>query len=256
MFKNLLGITVFIFSIIAIEQEKITSKYEFKYYAKINTHILEEYNGYLYFDDTKSFFYWEKIKDGLLKSTPDGNYTRAEHLKDGEFNFFKKNERQIISKAIVSKTEHHYVKQETPNFNWKILEESKVISGYLCHKATTNYMGRSYTAWFTKEIPVSFGPWKLNGLPGLILQAVDNRNEIAFSITEINKKDIVKKIDYIEKNLVSLSYYYQRIVDYPFEQLKITQSKMRRGGSISITNIKYNFIEKDFEVLGKKEFKN
>ena len=256
MIINILRAAIFLFCINIASQTQINSKYEFKYYASINTHILEEYTGYLYFNKSNSIFYWEMKGNNSLKSTSEGNFTRAEHLKDGEFNYLEKGNKKIISKAVVSKSEHHYVEQENPDFNWEIYEESEIIVGYVSYKATTNYMGRKYTVWFTKEIPVPYGPWKLNGLPGLILKAYDTSKEITFSITEINKKDLTKKISYKDKNLISLNDYYQRMVDYPFEQLRIAQSKAPKGSSISITNIKYNFIEKDFEVLGKKEFKN
>jgi len=256
MFRSVLKVAIFIFSINALSQTKIASKYEFIYYVKINTHILEEYNGYLYFDDSNAVFSWEMIGDNSLKANSDGNYTKAEHLKHGEFNLFKKKEKQLISKAIISKSEHHYVNQKAPDLDWDILDDSMVIAGYKCNRAITDYMGRTYTAWFTREIPISYGPWKLHGLPGLILKAADVKNEIAFSITEINEKNIIKEVDYDDKDLVSLGYYYQRMVDYPFEQLKISQSKASRGTTISITNIEYNFLEKDFETLGKNEFKN
>lgn len=256
MFRSVLKVAILIFGVNALGQTKIASTYEFTYYTKINTHILEEYNGHLYFDDSNAVFSWEMIGDNSLKSNADGNFTRAEHLKHGEFNLYKKKEKQLISKSIISKSEHHYVAQEAPDLDWDILDDSMMIAGYQCNKAITDYMGRTYTAWFTKEIPVSYGPWKLHGLPGLILKATDVKNEISFSITEINEKKIIKEIDYDDNDLVSLGYYYQRMVDYPFEQLKISQSKASRGATISITNIEYNFLEKDFEKLGKTEFKN
>lgn len=56
--------------------------------------------------------------------------------------------------------------------SWEIIEDStKNILGYECMKAETDYHGRRWTAWFTPEIPVQDGPWKLHGLPGLVIEA-------------------------------------------------------------------------------------
>jgi len=54
---------------------------------------------------------------------------------------------------------------------WVISSDTCRILGYLCHKATTKFRGREYEAYFTQELPVNDGPWKLYGLPGLILEA-------------------------------------------------------------------------------------
>lgn len=63
---------------------------------------------------------------------------------------------------------------------WEISDETKEILGYQCFKATADYRGRRWTVWFAPEIPVQDGPWKLCGLPGLILEAVDNHREFHF----------------------------------------------------------------------------
>ncbi len=61
-----------------------------------------------------------------------------------------------------------------PSLEWKFNdEETDSIMGYDCRKATVEFAGRSYTAWFTPEIPLPFGPYKFGGLPGLILKLED-----------------------------------------------------------------------------------
>ncbi len=67
-----------------------------------------------------------------------------------------------------------------PSLKWEFLPEVSTVLGYECSKATTEFAGRRYTAWFTPEIPLPFGPYKFGGLPGLILKIEDAENQFAW----------------------------------------------------------------------------
>ena len=69
--------------------------------------------------------------------------------------------------------------------NWKILDETEKIIGYDCNKAIAEFRGREWTVWFCTDLPFNNGPWKLQGLPGLILKAVDSTDEYSFEAIEI-----------------------------------------------------------------------
>lgn len=65
---------------------------------------------------------------------------------------------------------------------WKITDSTAVIGGYECLLAISDYRGRRWFAWFAPEIPISEGPWKLCGLPGLILEANDEKMHYWYSV--------------------------------------------------------------------------
>ena len=65
---------------------------------------------------------------------------------------------------------------------WTITGEERNILGYSSIRAVANYRGREWIAYFTPEIPISRGPWKLWGLPGLIVKAYDSENLFRFEL--------------------------------------------------------------------------
>lgn len=82
---------------------------------------------------------------------------------------------------------YYEIEDALPKMDWKLSNEAKDISGYSCNKATTNYRGRSYTTWYTKDIPVSDGPYLFYGLPGLILHLEDSEQQFIFSLEGLQK---------------------------------------------------------------------
>ena len=68
---------------------------------------------------------------------------------------------------------------------WKLEEGDTTIVEYVCHKATTHFKGRTWHVWYAPDIPISEGPWKLSGLPGLILAAKDSEELFSFRCIEI-----------------------------------------------------------------------
>lgn len=76
--------------------------------------------------------------------------------------------------------------------HWEISDSTKTIIGYECVMAAGEYHGRQWTVWFAPEIPLSVGPWKFCGLPGLILEAADSKGEYSWTADGIvnSTKDI------------------------------------------------------------------
>lgn len=70
---------------------------------------------------------------------------------------------------------------------WKMLAGDTVIVGYPCKKAKTSFRGRTWIVWYAMDIPYHDGPWKLYGLPGLILKADDAKGDFIFNCIGIEK---------------------------------------------------------------------
>jgi GLPGLI family protein len=77
--------------------------------------------------------------------------------------------------------------EEVPKMKWNLDKGEKTLLGYKCNKATVNYRGRNYTAWYTTDIPINNGPYIFGGLPGLILEVEDIDNKYSFEAVGITK---------------------------------------------------------------------
>ena len=70
---------------------------------------------------------------------------------------------------------------------WAMGDSTREVLGYTCQQATADFRGRRWTAWFATDIPVSDGPWKLGGLPGLILKAYDEGQQHVFTAVGLER---------------------------------------------------------------------
>ena len=70
---------------------------------------------------------------------------------------------------------------------WTMGDSTREVLGYTCQQATADFRGRRWTAWFATDIPVSDGPWKLGGLPGLILEAYDEGQQHVFTAVGLER---------------------------------------------------------------------
>ena len=88
---------------------------------------------------------------------------------------------------------------------WTIYADTLNILSQKCQRATTNFRGRNYIAWFTSSIPFRMGPWLLAGLPGLILKAEDDKNQFYFECIELNTSKTSTDIFREYKNIKMVS---------------------------------------------------
>ena len=145
-------------------------------------------NSYLVFNKEQSYFVTakdsleqtdKKIEQKSYSNDDDSEgtvYNGIKLSKEGDQVVYNIKKNTMWSNVLYRK--QIYVKEIAPKINWKIENETKKIGKFICKKATTIFRGRNYTAWFTTEIGVPFGPWKLNGLPGLILEAYDTNKSV------------------------------------------------------------------------------
>jgi GLPGLI family protein len=82
-------------------------------------------------------------------------------------------------------------KDSLQNWEWNITDEKKNIEGYLCKKATSNWLGYQFTAWFTEDIAINLGPEKFDGLPGLILYVGTPYYEFCAERVKMTKNKVV-----------------------------------------------------------------
>lgn len=149
-----------------------------------------------------------------------GGYKNIEGRGLGGTEVFKNPGEGTMAVAVLIGTprEPFLYEEELPRQAWTVCNETQEILGYTCQKATTSFLGREYTAWFTMDIPISNGPWKLGGLPGMILNVADAEQHYVFECTGIEqlteKVPIVKyEFNYIKTTRTELNKVIKRMHD-------------------------------------------
>ncbi len=80
-----------------------------------------------------------------------------------------------------------YCYEEPTPLAWTPTPATATLAGYACQRATTTFGGRQWEAWFTRAVPVSDGPYKFYGLPGLIVKVSDTRQHYVFELAQLTK---------------------------------------------------------------------
>ena len=84
----------------------------------------------------------------------------------------------------------HY-SEPVPVMQWEFAADStRTILGIECQMATVEFAGRKYSAWFTTELPLPYGPYKFGGLPGLILKIEDAEKQFLWEATAFEKSGL------------------------------------------------------------------
>lgn len=125
--------------------------------------------------------------------------------------------------------------EEMPRLDWALTDSTANVLGYECHGAKCSFRGREWKVFYTEEIPLTEGPWKLQGLPGLIMKATDEKGHYSFECIGIKSKaDRPITIYNVPYNNVSRSEYYDTKHRYdvnPYAYYEATT-----GGHITVTD--------------------
>lgn len=112
-----------------------------------------------------------------------------------------KDSSKIIAYERANKVDHIFFGYTEPKqqFGWTVLADTMSIGGIPCQKASTYFGNRKWYAWFAPSIPINEGPYKFNGLPGLILKINDSQEYWNFDLASIKNINTTLKIDFLNK---------------------------------------------------------
>ncbi|AJW64211.1 Protein of unknown function (Porph_ging) [Elizabethkingia miricola] len=138
--------------------------------------------------------------------------------------YIKENGKKYSFKTIDGDS---YKFSDESKMTWKILKESKKIKSWNCQKAETEYLGRKWTAWFTTDLLFPEGPYKFSGLPGLIVEVSDEKNDFRFALEAIykNAEKVYLPSAYEKSIVVDKSKYEKALSNY----IKDPGVKLRQG---------------------------
>ena len=144
-------------------------------------------SAYRSYDGIQANEQFKKEYAAAAAASPDGRVRINRRGRGSTTEYYEyPNEQKLLTKEqVIINT--YLIDGPMPVIDWKISSDTATFGGLHCQKASGHFKGRDYIAWFCPDLPVHTGPWKLNGLPGVIVDAHDAKNEVAFKFDGIEK---------------------------------------------------------------------
>lgn len=137
---------------------------------------IEEMEKTKSFKDMTKLIRWPKFSYKIIKTYPDMKVQYVDRISRNLFSY-----------------------EDDPKLEWSILPDKQKIGAYNAQKATTEFGGRKWTAWFSSDIPFQDGPYKFKGLPGLIVKVEDADKNYSWQLSGNKKIENYDELSYADK---------------------------------------------------------
>ncbi|MCW3167161.1 GLPGLI family protein [Chryseobacterium sp. 09-1422] len=244
--KNLL-LTIFTFSGILLYAQNQRFSYEYKFVTD-STAKDRSITELMYLDISKNgskFYSRDKVlADSLMREIDKRGsndfqgitFGSVQHIVEKTYPDYKI---QFFNRIDMDE----YKVSDGRKIDWKILPDQQKVGEFNAQKAVGNFAGRQWIAWFTTEIPIQDGPYKFNGLPGLIVKIEDRTNSHSFVLKEVKRlkaEDVWISDDnrkrYDPLIILSQDKYKKQFIDARNNPTKGMRQLMSRGGSVKFTD--------------------
>lgn len=182
-------LTFLVFLNLSAQGNRFIYEYQFRIDSTKTDSLKKEFVNLDIFP-AKSYFYGQakfaedSINNNSIiqqrKSTPNSISTSS-HTEEWNIQYhIEKSYPDFKTNWFTNIEQTQMIVEETPVIKWNILPETQKIENYNCQKATANFSGRIWEAWFSKDLPFPDGPYKFQGLPGLIVKMEDKTKSHQF----------------------------------------------------------------------------
>lgn len=207
------------------------------------------------------------IQESIRKQMASGmrNIAVSKQRRGGEINYEVEKsypEYQTYLVSNIGNDTYKVVEDRKPD--WKISSEKKKLGTFSVQKATADFAGRKWTAWFTTDVPIQDGPYKFSGLPGLIVEVADQTGthkmelkglkKIPESTTEeLNTQG--KDIPMLRKKPIEVNrqQYVKQLKQYENDPVQGMREILNRPNSKVMINVNGKEISDPKEILRELE---
>jgi GLPGLI family protein len=144
------------------------------------------HNGYLFIENNQSRYYTVEKE----KYNPKNEHDVMIMPDTANQVFIDLSSGVLFSEETDLKKKTFFVSDSLHPMRWAISAEERMVDSLRCIKASCQFRGREYIAWFSPDLPLPLGPWKMGGLPGLIVDLHDSDENLLVSLRSISRGDV------------------------------------------------------------------
>ncbi|UPT70457.1 MAG: GLPGLI family protein [Flavobacterium sp. JAD_PAG50586_2] len=224
-----LYIILVVSNLFAQQKDKPAIQVQYFESIKYRPTIVNNYDGILSIQNEFSFYTSKFINTEKIFKTDDSSddeiivdNKKVKFTNEIFINTLSNELTENLFEEIILKKSYS-VYENIPKMKWLFLKGDKKFNNMNCKKAQTTFRGRTYIAWYTLEIPVSIGPWKFSGLPGLILSIEDTEKVYKWEIKKINYPYKEKSLNLADN--FSKRFKYKKVSFKEYDKIYVTAIK-------------------------------
>lgn len=179
-----------IISVISLTLSAQTQQWEYDYTTKDFISKRSITNTAILYTNTKNP---EKLYIiDFAKSSNSGNKVATDTFvlptKASQYMLFTKDGKSYYIKDFIQ--DKYYLLKDSPVFEWVFSDEIKTTDKIILHKATSSFRGRNYIVWYQKKPTQKVAPWKFYGIPGIVYEAYDDKNDFRWTLVKSEKTNV------------------------------------------------------------------